>query len=174
MSFGDNADSEGWSGGISADVAGFGSVLQLDQAARHASIPGGETVTTLFDLPTGSSAAVLGFDMTFADSWDGEAGVIYVNGIEVGRGVYNWRDVSTWQDGQGDPPNLTLTGAPGILIEMTQATSSLQSGVGRYNEVGTDYSYRMRIEVDDPDLPLFSGPLVNRVCSPFVCHHSAA
>jgi hypothetical protein len=24
------------------------------------------------------------------------------------------------------------------------------------------------------DLPLFSGPLVNRVCSPFVCHHSAA
>ena len=24
------------------------------------------------------------------------------------------------------------------------------------------------------DLPPFSGPLVNRVCSPFVCHHSAA
>jgi len=24
------------------------------------------------------------------------------------------------------------------------------------------------------DLPLFSGPLVNRACSPFVCHHSAA
>ena len=26
----------------------------------------------------------------------------------------------------------------------------------------------------DIDLPLFSGPLVNQVCSPFVCHHSAA
>ena len=25
-----------------------------------------------------------------------------------------------------------------------------------------------------PDLPPFSGPLVSRVCSPFVCHHSAA
>ena len=24
------------------------------------------------------------------------------------------------------------------------------------------------------DLPPFSGPLVSRVCSPFVCHHSAA
>lgn len=24
------------------------------------------------------------------------------------------------------------------------------------------------------DLPLFSGPLLNRACSPFVCHHSAA
>ena len=30
------------------------------------------------------------------------------------------------------------------------------------------------IYVPPPDLPLFSGPLVSRVCSPFVCHHSAA
>ena len=28
--------------------------------------------------------------------------------------------------------------------------------------------------IDTNDLPVFSGPLVNRVCSPFVCHHSAA
>ncbi len=26
----------------------------------------------------------------------------------------------------------------------------------------------------DVDLPQFSGPLINRVCSPFVCPHSAA
>ena len=26
----------------------------------------------------------------------------------------------------------------------------------------------------ETDLPLFSGPLLNRACSPFVCHHSAA
>ncbi|WP_290777185.1 hypothetical protein [Hoeflea sp.] len=33
---------------------------------------------------------------------------------------------------------------------------------------------RMEILSAHPDLPLFSGPLLNRACSPFVCHHSAA
>lgn len=40
---------------------------------------------------------------------------------------------------------------------------------------------KVQVEIDqtckrlnDLDLPLFSGPLVSRVCSPFVCHHSAA
>ncbi len=36
-------------------------------------------------------------------------------------------------------------------------------------------TFRARGKLYDwADLPLFSGPLVNRVCSPFVCHHSAA
>ncbi len=29
-------------------------------------------------------------------------------------------------------------------------------------------------DLPDSDLPLFSGPLVSRACSPLVCHHSAA
>jgi hypothetical protein len=144
LSFTDAADAAGWSGGAAANITGFGEVLQIDRAARHPFTPAAETVTTRFDLPAGSTAAVLEFDMTFADSWDDEEARIYVNGTAVARGQFDW------DEGLGPPPALSLDGADGIAVTASDAVTTQSTGVSRFKAEGTDYTYRMRIEVNDP------------------------
>lgn len=144
LSFTDAADMAGWRGGAAATISGFGEVLQIDRSARHPITPAAETVTTRFDLPAGSTSAVLEFDMTFADSWDDEETRIYVNGTAVASGRFDW------DEGLGPPPALGLQGAEGITVTASEATTTQNTGVSRFVREGTDYTYRMRIEVSDP------------------------
>ena len=63
----------------------------------------------------------------------------------------HWRDVpqSTWRWPNFSPAEIACRGTDKLLV----------------NEPALDKLH---------DLPLFSGPLVSRVCPLFVCHHSAA
>lgn len=152
-----SSDVESWSGGILAEIAGFGSVLQLDLgsnayfADRENGRPGAETTTRVFELPTNTRTAILEFDMVFADSWDDEQARIYINGTEVGRGSFDW------DEGVGPPPVLELPGGDGIQITASAPVASQNTGVSRFNAQGTDYAYKMRIQVEDPEAELSLG-----------------
>ena len=60
----------------------------------------------------------------------------------------------------------------GILQEY--AAGAKVSELCRKHGMSDATLYKWKAKYGGIDLPQFSGPLINRVCSPFVCHHSAA
>lgn len=133
-------DREGWSGLApvrTVDQLGAGLSLASESRLRNA----GEAVSRTFDIPAGSARAEISFDMSFVDSWDGEQAKVYVNGTEVIVGSYNWTSDA--------PPSLSQTPTGGMTVE-TEMTNSPQGGVWQNGTLGTDYTYRVTIAVDDP------------------------
>lgn len=144
QTFDDGAD--GWSGkAVVRTLDQIGTGLSLSGESRRASAT--ETVSRVFDIPAGSTRAEISFDMSFVDSWDQEQAKIYVNGTEIGSGTFSWFD---------DTLDLALAPPAGIAAT-AERTSSVQAGTWDTAVRGTDYTYRVRIAVDDPGEALTLG-----------------
>ena len=82
MAYDDGFDdgAAGWSGAAVSNVRGFGNVL-----GPIAGSGGAEAVSKEFDVAPGAKSATIKFDLIAGDSLDGEDGIVYLNGREVGR-----------------------------------------------------------------------------------------
>lgn len=137
---------EGWSGDAmvrTLDQIGTGLSLSGESRSGNAA----ETVSRAFTIPPGASRAEISFDMSFVDSWDNEQAKIYLNGTEIGAGVFSWRD---------DTLDLTVAPSTGITATV-ERTSSVQAGTWERSTRGTDHVYAVRIAVDDPGETLTLG-----------------
>ena len=81
----------GWSGAAAANVRGFGNVL-----GPIAGSGGAQSVSKEFDIEPGAKAATFKFDLIAGDSLDGESGIVFIDGREVGRMTTNYHDGTTF------------------------------------------------------------------------------
>lgn len=140
-----------WKGGKLAEIAGFGSVLQIANTDKGPPPYGSETVSTTFSLPENVANALVSFDMTFADSWDDEFASVFIDGKQVFQGSFDW------EEGLGPPPAFALDKVEGVTVSISDPTVSAKTGVSRFIDEGTDYTYNVQIEVADPSTDLRLG-----------------
>ena len=76
----------GWSGASATLIPGFGHVLGPIGGSG-----GAQSLTRAFDIAPGAKAATFRFDVISGDSLDGESGIVFIDGVEVGRVTTDWR-----------------------------------------------------------------------------------
>ncbi|UWQ21114.1 hypothetical protein [Jannaschia sp. W003] len=125
-----------WSGASPVDIDGFGFAL-----GPIAGSGGRESVTHDFIVGSGVKVATLRFDVLSLDSLDGEDGVIYINGAEVGR-------VTTYNGN----PVFSSSNVPGITVEARVVASNEDFGgmSGGGDDTAKDAITVITISVDDP------------------------
>jgi len=140
-------DSAGWRGPAPRrTLESIGTGLSLARESRRNN--GRESVSRSFALREGTTRAEISFDMSFVDSWDGEAALVYVNGRAVAEGRFSWN---------GDaPPTLTRTPVSGITVTALPV-SRVQAGSWSDPARGTDHTYNVTIAVADPGETLTLG-----------------
>lgn len=128
----------GWEGAEATFVDGFGQVL-----GPIAGSNGAVSVTKELAFPEGLAEGVIQFDLLALDSLDNEAGIIYLNGLEVARIQSGW--------------DLTWTAAEyeGIKVEVTPLIE--REEVGAYRDQGDtgdwwwkDSAAQVTITIDQP------------------------
>ncbi len=70
----------GWAGAAASAVRGFGNILGPITGSG-----GAASVTREFEFAEGTPEATFSFDLLAMDSLDGESGIVYIDGQEVGR-----------------------------------------------------------------------------------------
>lgn len=134
----------GWTGAIATEIFGFGHVLGPIDGA----LGGAEAVSRSFSVAEGSSKATLNFDVLALDSLDGESGIIYLGGVEVGRVISN-------HSGTIFEANTTLAG---VTVTATVLEDEVQiGGYSVANDWFKDSRVAVSITVDDPTGPLDFG-----------------
>ncbi|KIT16840.1 Flp family type IVb pilin [Jannaschia aquimarina] len=136
--FGDGAGR--WTGGGVYDVPGFGEIL-----GHITGTPGGEqSVSHDFIMASNVDESVITFDLfSFDGIGEGDAGIFYINGVEVGRVT-------------GGDATLVTSSVDGVTIETT--TVSTGDNLGGYGDPNTatdseldDTHTIVKITLDDPD-----------------------
>lgn len=77
--------SPGWTGATASTIRGYGNVLGPVAGSR-----GAEAISKEFAIAPGA-AATFRFDVIAGDSLDGESGIVFIDGLEVGRVTTDWQ-----------------------------------------------------------------------------------
>jgi hypothetical protein len=125
-----------WSGATITDVAGFGKVL-----GPIAGSQGLESVTTTFALGPGATSAELTFDLLAFDSLDNEDGVLFINGVEIGRMSSNAGKL-TWKP--GSVQGITLSAD---IVASGEQLGGMNSGPEAWWKDGIG---KISVKVDNP------------------------
>ncbi len=126
----------GWIGALAGSIAGLGNVLGPIGGTGAGGLP---RVTRDFDIDPNAAQATFDFDLYAMDSLDNEAGIIYIDGEEVGRLTSD----------KGNAVFTAATGlkARGIIVRATAVDTNVQlGGSAAYNDSLSSIS----ITIDDP------------------------
>lgn len=124
----------GWAGALAASIPGIGNVL-----GPIGGTGGAPRVTRDFYTDPNAAQATFSFDLYAMDSLDKESGIIYIDGVEIGRLTSNFgRSSFTAADGLK---------ARGITIRATEIDSDVDLGG---NTQWRDALSSISVTIDDP------------------------
>lgn len=129
----------GWTGAAVADVHGLGNVLGPIGGSG-----GAASVFREFDIAPGTGSANFSFDLVALDTLDGESGIVYIDGREVGR-LTKGHSETTFTAAEGlDAHGIAITG------NIIDGNVHLGGPSGRTDAAGTDSRARISVTVKDP------------------------
>ena len=101
-----------------------------------------------FDLPIGTSRAVINFDFLEIDTWNNESLLIEINGIVHALGTFHWRD---------DEGSQAYVLAPGIFVEKAAAEDVSGLGGSSGSNFTNDNRHNFTITIENPSSNLTIG-----------------
>lgn len=128
----------GWSGAAAASIPGFGNVLGPIKGSG-----GVQSLTRDFALAANGAAATFTFDVISGDSLDDESGIIFIDGVEVGRVTSHWRNGTVFTAAEG-------LAARGITIDATVIDEKVQIGGNESRPEWSDARTSISISVANP------------------------
>ncbi|SFI53662.1 hypothetical protein SAMN04488095_1163 [Jannaschia pohangensis] len=130
--------SNGWSGASVTEINGVGNVL--GPLGGTGGYPG---ITRDFDIDPDADQVQFEFDLLSLDSWDGESGIVFLNGYEVGRVTSDHRGSTTFTAAEG-------LANSGITIRGSVVDNNVDLGGVSTNAGFTDSRTTIQIAVDRP------------------------